>query len=197
MPRAFSETEFEALKNAILTQAQDLFPKLGFSGVSIDEITMRVGIAKGSFYRFFSSKEDLFFSILLKLQDDVRDPLLNHRSNSLSSSKAEFLQAIGQTIDRLAAHKMLHSLNDPKLLHKLTKKLSPHLALENEQKDAAFITAVIERWNTKPEPPARAKVSVHFAMLLMIQTNTVMLGERLYPHAESMVVKSLAACFFD
>jgi AcrR family transcriptional regulator len=43
-----------------LSEAFRLFGKLGYRGVSINRIVEKVGITKGGFYHYFSSKEELF-----------------------------------------------------------------------------------------------------------------------------------------
>ncbi len=49
----------EQIKNTIIHTAIDLFREKGYENVSIDEITKRVEIAKGTFYNYFKSKGDL------------------------------------------------------------------------------------------------------------------------------------------
>ncbi|WP_374033652.1 TetR/AcrR family transcriptional regulator [Bdellovibrio bacteriovorus] len=44
--------------------ARDLFLKRGFEGPSIEEICHAIGINKPSFYRFFVSKEALYFDLI-------------------------------------------------------------------------------------------------------------------------------------
>ena len=39
--------------------AQSLFEEKGFENTSVDDIAARVGVAKGLFYYYFGSKEEL------------------------------------------------------------------------------------------------------------------------------------------
>jgi AcrR family transcriptional regulator len=47
-------------KERILTEAFRLFSKHGYRGVSVNQIVEKVGITKGGFYHYFSSKDELF-----------------------------------------------------------------------------------------------------------------------------------------
>lgn len=46
-------------KEYILSKSVELFEEKGYENVSVDLITKTVGIAKGGFYNFFSSKRDI------------------------------------------------------------------------------------------------------------------------------------------
>ncbi len=49
----------EFIKDTIIQTAIDLFREKGYENVTIDEITLKIGIAKGTFYNYFKSKRDL------------------------------------------------------------------------------------------------------------------------------------------
>jgi len=57
---------------AILEQAMRTFAELGFRGTDVQVIANRAGVGKGTVYRYFHSKEDLFwaatFEVLLRLE---------------------------------------------------------------------------------------------------------------------------------
>ena len=47
-------------KRKIFETSMDLFAKKGYDATSIEEITATVGVAKGTLYYHFSSKEEIF-----------------------------------------------------------------------------------------------------------------------------------------
>ncbi len=59
-------------RQAILDQAIRTFSELGFRGTDVQAIADRAGVGKGTVYRYFHSKEDLFwattFEVLLRLE---------------------------------------------------------------------------------------------------------------------------------
>lgn len=47
----------------ILEAAKDVFAEKGFVGARLDEVARRAGVAKGTLYRYFETKEDLFRAV--------------------------------------------------------------------------------------------------------------------------------------
>ena len=67
------------LHETILRHAGDLFARNDFSRVSIDEVAARSGVGKGSVYRQFGSKEELYANVVIEgfkhLQKEIRSAL--------------------------------------------------------------------------------------------------------------------------
>lgn len=53
-----------ARRNAIIKAAREVFFAKGFMSTTIDEIADRCGLAKGTIYLYFTSKEELYVSIM-------------------------------------------------------------------------------------------------------------------------------------
>ena len=51
-------------KETIIKAAEKLFGKRGYKGVSVDDIVAKAGIAKGTFYLYFKSKDELYAFIV-------------------------------------------------------------------------------------------------------------------------------------
>jgi AcrR family transcriptional regulator len=66
----------------ILDAARDEFGERGFSESTIVGITQRAGVALGTFYTYFDSKEALFQALVRDMSDQVRD----HVAPALSGS---------------------------------------------------------------------------------------------------------------
>ena len=61
---AFTDYETEQRRKALLKETRRCAVTLGMKKTSVDQLTKAVGIAKGSFYKFYESKEMLFFAVL-------------------------------------------------------------------------------------------------------------------------------------
>ncbi len=70
MPK-FSDTEKEIIRQKLFKEGERLFTVFGLKKVSIDELIHATGIAKGSFYSFYPSKEHLFFDIITHQQKQM------------------------------------------------------------------------------------------------------------------------------
>ena len=58
---AFTDYEAEQLHKALLKETRRCAVTLGMKKTSVDQLTKAVGIAKGSFYKFYESKARRFF----------------------------------------------------------------------------------------------------------------------------------------
>jgi AcrR family transcriptional regulator len=58
--------------NRLLEAAKEAFTRRGFDDVNVDDICRAARIAKGSFYRHFHSKEELFFAATESIAADVQ-----------------------------------------------------------------------------------------------------------------------------
>ncbi len=68
---SFKEREKLRREEAILAVAQALFAARGFEKVTLEEVAERVGVAKGTIYLHFASKDDLLMAILTKKQSEL------------------------------------------------------------------------------------------------------------------------------
>ena len=68
---AFSDYETGQIRRALLREAQRCAVTLGMRKTSVEQLTQAVGISKGSFYRFYDSKELLFFAVLEDIHTEI------------------------------------------------------------------------------------------------------------------------------
>ena len=89
MPK-FSDAEKEFIRQKLMQEGERLFVSFGIKKVSIDEIVQATGIAKGSFYSFYQSKEHLYMDIAGNLQmrmwqemDEFLNDLINDQFSNI------------------------------------------------------------------------------------------------------------------
>ena len=68
---AFSEEENTKIRRSLLAEARSRALTVGMRKTSVEELTAAVGISKGSFYKYFDSKELLFFAVLEELLSEM------------------------------------------------------------------------------------------------------------------------------
>lgn len=66
MARAFTEEEKEHIKQGLMSNGAKLIRQKGLRNVTVEELTQLTGIAKGSFYSFYPSRESLFWDVIKK-----------------------------------------------------------------------------------------------------------------------------------
>ncbi len=68
MAKGFIEIEKKNIREKLIAECEKSWAGVGYKRTRIDELCMKVGIAKGSFYLFFDSKELLFCAVSDALQ---------------------------------------------------------------------------------------------------------------------------------
>jgi AcrR family transcriptional regulator len=64
-------------KNDLCTAAQKVFLEKGYKSTNISDITNEAGMAVGSFYKYYKSKEELFLEIYIQENEKVRHKLID------------------------------------------------------------------------------------------------------------------------
>lgn len=144
MPRAFTEQECEYIRRKLLDLGRELFGTRGVRKVSVDELAKKANISKGAFYKFFTSKEDLFFTLLDEAQKKFKGDVLEAAVNAPSSNSAErlkyiFRQAVQSWIDNPLSEK----LNSDDLEYVL-RKMPPELIEKHMSDDIDFSGQLLE-----------------------------------------------------
>lgn len=85
-------------RRAILDAAAAEFGERGFHDASVSSITARAGVALGSFYTWFDSKDALFRDLVADLSDQVRDhvaPAVKAAADGLAAERAGLASFLG------------------------------------------------------------------------------------------------------
>ncbi|WP_099210037.1 TetR/AcrR family transcriptional regulator [Thermococcus henrietii] len=64
-------------REKLVSSAMELFAKKGFDKTTVDEIVARAGVAKGTFYLYFKSKDDLIKELAFEVMPIMAMPSLN------------------------------------------------------------------------------------------------------------------------
>lgn len=72
MPKIFSDTDRTNIRESLLVIGRKALEKNSYKNISVADIATDAGIAKGTFYNFFPSKEVFFYEIMLQIRDENR-----------------------------------------------------------------------------------------------------------------------------
>lgn len=148
MPRGFTDKEKEKITISLINEGEKLFSRYGLKKTSIKDLTETVGIAQGSFYNFFSSKEELYFEIIENNEAEIKKKLLNKKILSGQINKdlfRNFLKKAFKLIDKYPLFKnMFNSDEYQQLLNKLPEeKIKMHI-----NNDTDTLAPLIKSWQT-------------------------------------------------
>ena len=130
------EKRGDARKKEILDTAEQLFASNGFDNTSTNDIINAVGIARGTLYHHFTSKEDILDSVidrineeLMKNAKEIADnkqiPLLDRLTGSVCALNVD--SGIGEEVMN-QVHKPQNALLHQKMQEKLISGIVPVIA---------------------------------------------------------------------
>ncbi|MCR8845198.1 TetR/AcrR family transcriptional regulator [Paenibacillus sp. SC116] len=131
----------EAKKQSIMEEALALFAEKGYHQTSIQEIADRTGIAKGSVYSFFRSKEELMMTIFEHYHQQIYGAL-QHILQEPLPSREKLERLIMQSLDQFSRFKLFVSFQR-KEVHLQQKKELRELILSYRAKKLYALRQVI------------------------------------------------------
>lgn len=125
----------EERKNEIVEIAERLFRVKGYDKCTVNEIINEVGIAKGTFYHYFKTKEEVLDTIVSSYREKVVSKAIGVRMiDNISSEEKLMLTLIAMWITRKIdndkfndIHRADNALFHQKLLNQIVMAMSPIL----------------------------------------------------------------------
>lgn len=199
MPRPFDERERSAIRQRLRAVGREQFGTRGLRKTTIADLARAAGIAKGSFYLFFASKEDLFFQLLEEVQNELRGPMLEPDEVIDANPEPAFREFLRRMVDAFESHPILMVLTREDELAALMRRLPPAQLEEHSLDDQKFIQSLVERWQRSGRFRAADPEAVSALVTLMVLSalHRDFVGERLYPVVSEMMIDLLCRQFFE
>jgi AcrR family transcriptional regulator len=139
------DREFQRREQEIIAAATRLFMTHGPDRVSVDLIVQQVGIAKGTVYRHFQSKDDIYAVICINYLVELCNRLRKNNSERPISSQIRFLGRtyLEYSLGDLDAYRLYRDLRHRIIPDKLDPAMRQRLA-DQYQELKKQILAVIE-----------------------------------------------------
>jgi AcrR family transcriptional regulator len=83
----------------LLRSGIDLFTRHGYAEVRVDDVCQAAGIAKGSFYRHFCSKEELFFAAAREVGEQIVERFTAYFPKAGPSGTEDRIEALVKALE--------------------------------------------------------------------------------------------------
>lgn len=147
MPKAFDETEKQAIRDAMMVAGLVHFERAGLRAARVDDICRDVGIAKGSFYAFFDSKEELFMAIVEAREEQHRADMFAF----IARAKGTPAHVAGGFFDlvlrKIESDPILNLVVANNEIGHLTRKLGAERFAQSQAEDRKFVREAAKRWS--------------------------------------------------
>lgn len=144
MPRGFSENQMQLLREKLINAASSALVNTGVRKTTVEDLAKSAGISTGAFYKFFASKETLFFAIYDRAEEELKADFIRRLDASAELSSAAIRGAIQQLLRSEEMQTLLRLLQKDELDY-LLRGIDSEILQVHLQKDTAYLQQVIEK----------------------------------------------------
>ncbi len=176
-------------KVGIFNAGRDLFYSRGFKDTNVSDITKMAGVAVGSFYNYYSSKEELFLEIYIKESEKHKKHVME-TININEDPKTVAKNLIGMNISAMNSNRILREWNNRDILKELEKYYRDE-TIRNQDIFQTFYKDVLLKW--KAEGKIRNDIDddillALFGILEYIDTHKEEIGVQYFPKIAQYLV---------
>lgn len=178
-------------KQELKEAARRVFAAKGYKATSVAEITRKAGVAVGSFYNYYPSKEEVFLDVYVEENDRVRQQVMDAVDWS-----AEPVVVVGQLFDRsfklTSGNRIISEWGNPAI----ADKLHAHYLSNEGRQGYPFHQFLVETFAHRMAEAGLPKEKRERAMNVyeLLYFVDMRVSERDFPgYAEAM--ETLAVCF--
>jgi Transcriptional regulator len=146
MPKGFNEKERQFIKSTLIEKGRALFTVYGLKRTSIEDLTKAAGIAQGSFYAFYNSKEELYFEILEKEQEAIRVELEKENEILKADAKDTIKAILRRSLTLIENNSLVKQLYLDNQMETLIRKLPKEKLTNHINRDTDVLLPFIESW---------------------------------------------------
>lgn len=197
--RAFREEEKEQITHSLIEIGKKRFAAQGLKKTSIKELTDAVGIAQGSFYLFFHSKEEFYFYICEQEEQTIKQEILKETSKEDMLTEERFVDILLKGLALIDANPIIKRLyfEDERslLLRKLPKEVMEKHMKEDEHALFPLFMKLKEQKKAKSLPIELFGSVIRSFFLLMLHKHEI--GEHLYDETAHFYALALSKQLFS
>lgn len=183
---AFSEEENTKIRRSLLAEARSRALTVGMRKTSVEELTAAVGISKGSFYKYFDSKELLFFALLEELHSELyavaKEALMANSSLAASERATEALLAVCRRLSETGAMRFIES--DAELI---LRRIPESVKAGHYHDDEAHVCELLREGGFAPKGGAELAAATVRGLILTVSHRDE-IGEK-YPEVLRILIR--------
>lgn len=197
MPKRFTQEEKEIIINSLIEKGTELFRTYGLKKTNVEDLTKAVGIAKGSFYNFYKSKEELFIEVLKRSQDKLIKEMQDIISKMKESPKETFKEFLRFHFRAPKEHPIINQIADKATRTYLIRKLHDSSELKQMVQSYEYIPQFIKTWQKKgwiikKDPKILAGMLKSLFTIGIDEETIVYIGKENYPEILENLIEVMA-----
>lgn len=190
MATAFSDKEREFIREKLKEIAFNCLLKYGVKKTTVDQIVQMAGISKGSFYKFYDSKEILFFTVLEEYQKSIIDELINNLGEAEDIGANEFTEMIYELYKKVGQSFIINIIINDEFEY-LMRKLPKELILNHHSLDDVLAEEIFSYIKIK-DGINKDIVTASLRAIFMSMLHIEEVGEKDFDEILKLLIKGLA-----
>ena len=196
--KGFSDSERDRIREDLIDTGTELFARYGLKKTTIADLTDPVGIANGTFYQFFDSKERLYFDVVEREGQAAAEELVANSFEVEDDPELALRRFMTLLAEMMEENPLFMQLVAGDVLEKVIRAIDDLSEEEIESLRAgsyAHILPYIEQWQEE----GRIREGDPFAIggiLGTVEYLTIyreQIGEEYYPVMRDMLIETIAA----
>jgi AcrR family transcriptional regulator len=138
-------------KSALVDAAREVFERDGYLDARISDISKAAGVAAGSFYTYFDSKEEIFAALVEQVQEEMLHPHLQERTGItdphrlIDAANREYLRSYKRNARLMALFEQVAQVDES------FRRLRVQRGNAFARRNAKMIQALQERGKADPD----------------------------------------------
>lgn len=141
MAIAFSEEEKRIINEKLKEAARECLTRYGVKKTTVDQMVQMAGIAKGSFYKFYDTKEVLIFTVLEEYQEMLLSGLIDRLKSEDAMNSDKFSELVYELYQKVRQSFIINLIKDNEMEY-LIRKLPKELILKHYSYDKQFASEI-------------------------------------------------------
>jgi len=144
MAKAFTQKEKILIRKTLLETGLQRFSKQGVRATRLSDLCKDVGIAKGSFYNYFSSKEELFMLIAEQKNAKHRTDMITFIKQEHNNSNEKISQLFDMIWTKIEQDPLLNLIIEHNEGDYIFRKIPPAWVEEKSKNDKIFLNELTD-----------------------------------------------------
>jgi len=122
---------------------------VGLKKTTVDDLVKSAGIAKGSFYKFFPSKEILYLEILEEIEINIRSSMNNTNLKGKELSKEGIKAFLSDIVTSIDKNPIMLKMFDENALEILMRKIPQERIEKHMKNDSNWFSGLFKDWQSE------------------------------------------------
>lgn len=146
MSKGFTDQEKKDLKKRLIHIFVEKLNYQKISSINVDSLVKEVGIAKGSFYHLFKSKDELFGEVINQVQDNIINKSLEIAREENLPAKSKLKNLLFYLVETISQYPWIKQLSNVEY-EKIIRRLPDETKQKLRQKDVTDLNRILKLLN--------------------------------------------------